>query len=64
MSELTDIVSIDPLEPICLEPFDPDEVFRLWNVDRGQNQSKDTIRGPAGRGRGRGGKGLFLLGLL
>jgi hypothetical protein len=48
MVELTDIVTIDALTPICLEPFEAEDVYRLWNADR---VNKD---GSSGRGRGRG----------
>lgn len=52
MIELTDIVSIDALTPICLETFEAEDVYRLWNADR-VNKDGSASRG-RGRGRGRG----------
>eukprot|EP00602_Paraphysomonas_sp_CaronLab_P005055 CAMPEP_0185032304 /NCGR_PEP_ID=MMETSP1103-20130426/20267_1 /TAXON_ID=36769 /ORGANISM="Paraphysomonas bandaiensis, Strain Caron Lab Isolate" /LENGTH=968 /DNA_ID=CAMNT_0027568149 /DNA_START=56 /DNA_END=2962 /DNA_ORIENTATION=+ len=55
MEGMGDIVSATALEPECLQPFDADEVLRIWNSsDSGRKEGPAKGRG---RGRGKGGDG-------
>ena len=47
----TEVVSEQCLEPVTLQPIDPDEVIRIWNAASDQIRTHKDARG---RGRGRG----------
>ena len=51
MAEMVEVISLDRLNPVCFERFEPEDVIRIWNLEKkGPPGGVDA----AGRGRGRG----------
>eukprot|EP00600_Ochromonadales_sp_CCMP1393_P000013 CAMPEP_0174977792 /NCGR_PEP_ID=MMETSP0004_2-20121128/13806_1 /TAXON_ID=420556 /ORGANISM="Ochromonas sp., Strain CCMP1393" /LENGTH=134 /DNA_ID=CAMNT_0016229015 /DNA_START=162 /DNA_END=562 /DNA_ORIENTATION=- len=48
MSDMLEIASLERLNPVCFQSFEPEDVLRIWNAN------KD--RGGDAKGRGRGAK--------